>query len=191
MAYDFGSDIVVDAMRAADPSKVAEARKALQKISSEAAVSVSEANNSFAAGLNALSKAPVKADNQAEVLKKFEAVILTTFVQQMMPKNAESVFGEGLSGDMWKSQMAEKIADQLADRGGIGIAKSLLKDYQKIDGEILPLSGVRDAARAIEDARAGDGASQFLQLNELQTLLKPQVEKEREQATILSPGGLR
>jgi len=47
-------------------------------------------------------------------------------VQAMMPKDAEQVFGQGLSGDMWKSMMAGQIADVMAERGGIGIAKSLV-----------------------------------------------------------------
>jgi len=173
MAFDFGSDIVVDAMRAADPSKVAEARQVLRSFATDAAPKVSGAKADFSAGIAALNKAPVKPNHEAEVLKKFEAVVLTTFVQSMMPKNAESVFGEGLAGDMWKSQMAEKIAEQLTDRGGIGIANRLLKDYQKVDDQVLPLSGVRDAANALQDARATDGATQFLHVNELQNLLKP------------------
>ncbi len=32
-------------------------------------------------------------------------MVLQTFIQNMLPKNTEGVYGEGLSGDMWKSMM--------------------------------------------------------------------------------------
>lgn len=47
----------------------------------------------------------------------------------MMPKDAETVYGKGLSGDMWQSLLAEKIAEQVTRRGGIGIAAQLARDY--------------------------------------------------------------
>jgi peptidoglycan hydrolase FlgJ len=60
---------------------------------------------------------------------RFEALVLQTFIQSMLPKDAESVYGKGLSGDMWQSMLAEKIAEQVTQRGGIGIAARLAKDY--------------------------------------------------------------
>ena len=41
----------------------------------------------------------------------------------MLPKNAESVFGSGTAGGIWKSMLAEKLADQISRSGGIGIAQ--------------------------------------------------------------------
>jgi Rod binding domain-containing protein len=57
-----------------------------------------------------------------DAAQKFEAFVLQTFIQDMMPETAESVYGSGVSGDFWKSMMAEKIAEQVAQRGSIGIA---------------------------------------------------------------------
>ncbi len=59
----------------------------------------------------------------ADAAQKFEAFVLQTFIQEMMPETQESVFGDGISGDFWKSMMSEKIADQVAERGGLGLAK--------------------------------------------------------------------
>jgi Rod binding domain-containing protein len=75
-------------------------------------------------------------------LVQFEAFVLQDFVAAMLPEKSESVFGKGLSGDMWKSLFAEKIAAQMADRGGIGIADRLLKDFH-IEGDerLSPQSG--------------------------------------------------
>lgn len=58
----------------------------------------------------------------ADAAQKFEAFVMQSFIQEMMPETPESVFGSGISGDFWKSMMAEKIAEQVAERGNIGIA---------------------------------------------------------------------
>lgn len=57
--------------------------------------------------------------------RKFEAMVLSQFVQSMMPQKAEAVFGNGNAGQIWKSMLAEKVADQAAQAGGIGIAQRL------------------------------------------------------------------
>jgi hypothetical protein len=51
----------------------------------------------------------------------------------MMPETSESVFGSGISGDFWKSMMSEKIAEQVAERGSMGIA-----DYVR-EGHVPPV----------------------------------------------------
>ncbi|HRN88920.1 rod-binding protein [Hyphomicrobium sp.] len=57
-----------------------------------------------------------------DAAQKFEAFVLQTFIQEMMPKEAEGVFGSGVAGDFWRSMMAEKMAEQVAERGELGIA---------------------------------------------------------------------
>ncbi|QTL04302.1 rod-binding protein [Aquabacter sp. L1I39] len=61
----------------------------------------------------------------AASFRKFEAMVMSQFVQAMMPQKAEAVFGNGNAGQIWKSMLAEKIADQAARAGGIGIAQRL------------------------------------------------------------------
>lgn len=60
--------------------------------------------------------------NEPDAAQKFEAFVLQTFIQEMMPKDAEGVFGSGVAGDFWRSMMAEKMAEQVAERGELGIA---------------------------------------------------------------------
>ena len=60
--------------------------------------------------------------NEPDAAEKFEAFVLQTFIQEMMPKDAEGVFGSGVAGDFWRSMMAEKMAEQVAERGELGIA---------------------------------------------------------------------
>ncbi len=72
-----------------------------------------------------LSKTGAPATKQAEAFRQFESFILQSFIENMLPKNAESVFGSGTAGGVWKSMMAEKLADQISRSGGIGIAQKL------------------------------------------------------------------
>ncbi len=82
-------------------------------------------------------------------LVQFEAFVLQDFVSSMLPTDSENVYGKGLSGEMWQSLFAEKIAAQMAERGGIGIADRLLKDFH-IEGEARqPLQGASDPERAL------------------------------------------
>jgi Rod binding domain-containing protein len=69
-----------------------------------------------------LASRPPNAKKVADPAQKFEAFVLQTFIQEMMPEDAESVFGSGVAGGFWKSMMSEKIAEQVAARGNLGIA---------------------------------------------------------------------
>ena len=53
---------------------------------------------------------------------RFEAVVLQTFVEAMLPQEG---FGGGTAGHMWRGQMAEALADTLARSGGIGLAAQI------------------------------------------------------------------
>ncbi|MBH5391007.1 rod-binding protein [Bradyrhizobium diversitatis] len=67
----------------------------------------------------------IKAPGSGDVYRKFEAFILQTFVETMLPKESEEVFGKGTAGGVWKSMLAEQLGNQLAKGKGIGIAKQL------------------------------------------------------------------
>jgi Rod binding domain-containing protein len=60
--------------------------------------------------------------NKPDAPQDFEALVLQSFIQEMLPKKAEVVFGGGAAGDIWRSMLAEKLAAEVALRGGIGIA---------------------------------------------------------------------
>lgn len=55
--------------------------------------------------------------------EEFEAFVLQTFIQEMLPKEADNVFGSGIAGDIWKSLLSEKLAFEVAQRGDFGIAE--------------------------------------------------------------------
>jgi hypothetical protein len=58
-----------------------------------------------------------------------ESVLLKSFIDQMLPKDAVAVFGSGVAGDVWKSMLAEKIADQIAKSGALKIGGRLLASH--------------------------------------------------------------
>jgi Rod binding domain-containing protein len=66
-----------------------------------------------------------------DTFREFEAVTLSTFVEALLPKDARAVFGSGSAGEIWRSMMAEKIAAEVAEAGGIGIADELERTFAR------------------------------------------------------------
>jgi len=129
------SDIVLDVARAAEPQTLEAARARLAARSAATGTfRVGETDS----GQPASSEPRVK--KTAGPFEKFEAGVLQSFIQSMLPKDTASVYGKGLAGDMWQSLMAEQIAGQIASNGGIGIASRLLAD-RYADGETMKSIG--------------------------------------------------
>jgi len=131
------SDIVMDVARAAEPADVEAARAALARRAGSTAGTFSVDQTTSVDAGSVLSRATAdkaEAANPAKKFQRFEAMVLQTFIQNMMPKDAEGVYGKGLAGDMWKSQLSEQLANVMAARGGIGIARSMLADHY-LDGK--------------------------------------------------------
>ena len=128
MAISPPSDIVLDVARAAEPATLETARA---RLASRAAAMASGLAEAFSVGETG---APLSRETSTDGATPksyvdFEAMVLQTFVQSMMPKDAEDVYGEGMAGDMWKSMMSQQLGTVMADRGGIGIADSLIKGH--------------------------------------------------------------
>jgi Rod binding domain-containing protein len=66
--------------------------------------------------------------------QEFEAFVLQSFIEAMLPRNAESVFGSGTSGAFWKSMLAEQLAKELTRSGGVGIARLIAPDNEQSGG---------------------------------------------------------
>ncbi|WP_208646373.1 rod-binding protein [Mesorhizobium waimense] len=169
MAISPPSDIVLDVARAVEPADIEAARTALAKRAGGVSGTFSVDTAASAGAGSILSRATADAagaTNPAEKFQRFEAMVLQTFIQNMMPKDTEGVYGKGLAGDMWKSQLAEHMADVMAARGGIGIAKSLLADHY-MDGKRMvpvgPVSGGPDKAEIDQQTRLSTSMVQELQ----------------------------
>lgn len=57
------------------------------------------------------------AARSSKAYQQFEAFVLQTFIEAMLPKDSTNVFGQGIAGETWKSMMAEKIASEVAGTG--------------------------------------------------------------------------
>ncbi len=116
-------DIVLNVARAADPAKAAAAKERLQAKSGVTA--------SFSAVFdsNSVQTSKASANAPSDVEKKFEAMVLQNFMQSLLPEETSAVYGEGLAGEMWRSMLAQQLSETLAEKGGIGIARNVLRDY--------------------------------------------------------------
>jgi peptidoglycan hydrolase FlgJ len=138
------SDLVLDVLRAADPTEVQAAQSKLKATRAAfAANSLAAAGTGFSSAVELLdgaaSKSSIQTSNKTtsksvempEEYRKFEASILQNFVNSMMPKEGEEVYGKGSAGEFWQSMMSEQIADQMSKNGGIGIAEQVFSQQLK------------------------------------------------------------
>ena len=163
------SDIVLDVARAADPADIQQARAQLMQRASVGAEPFSVAN----AAILSRTAQQNPPNSSAENFKQFEAMVLQTFIQNMLPKDTEGVYGKGLAGDMWKSQLAEHLADVVADNGGIGIAKSLAAEHYLDGKRKVPIGKVSTSPQKSEideQARLSTSLVQEFQMKVARTL---------------------
>ena len=111
------SQVALDAMRPPALPEIAAAHAELARRPA--------ANAAFNVGGKGSAEAPSEAARAAatESFRRFEAMVLQTFIQNMLPKDGAAVYGKGMAGDLGKSLLAEKVAGVKARRGGIGITK--------------------------------------------------------------------
>jgi Rod binding domain-containing protein len=116
--------------------------------------------------MNALSLLPAPVDptqsaqatSTADLLKRgqihktaqnFEASFLTTMYETMFSSvPTDSAFGGGPGEDMWKGFLAEAMAKQTSQRGGIGVATAVEKEMLKLQGLTAPSSASAVATSA-------------------------------------------
>jgi Rod binding domain-containing protein len=125
------SDIVFDVAKAADPQKY---RQAVEKLAGVGGASAEIAElgvsqQAFPPAPGAVSSpAPRKTEPPANAYQQFEAYFLQTFVESMLPKDSNALFGSGPAGNIWRSMLAEHLAGNLAKSAEFGIAKKLAEN---------------------------------------------------------------
>ncbi|WP_045834936.1 rod-binding protein [Hyphomicrobium sp. 99] len=62
-----------------------------------------------------------------EAGQKFEALYLRQMLEEWMPKDSDTLFGEGTAGTVWRSMMVDSLATTLSKSGTIGIAPMIFK----------------------------------------------------------------
>lgn len=140
MAISPPSDLILDVVRAADPTDVQAAQAKLKaNRAAFAATSLADAGAGFGAAVERLStpgtsagldnvRSKVKAAQVPESFRQFEAVVLQNFVKEMLPSDSEEIYGKGSAGEIWKSMMAEQFGQVISKSGGVGIAEQMFAD---------------------------------------------------------------
>ena len=145
MAIQPPSDIILDVARAADPGRARAAADRLRTLAlappdqaptfdamMEAAIRPAPhpGRSDSAAVLRRMENASALRNGgsagEPPAYRRFEAFVLQTFVEAVLPKDTDGIFGKGMSGSVWRSMFAEQIAGQIAKAGGIGIADAVL-----------------------------------------------------------------
>ncbi|MGP9813352.1 rod-binding protein [Rhodopseudomonas sp. NSM] len=139
------NDLIVDVMAAADPAAQRIAASRLERMASDhsfvatvdqLADQAATIGRAATAGADLPARSTTaeiagrasivdKAGGDRAVYRKFEAFVLQMFVESMLPKNADDLFGKGTAGSVWRSMLAEQIGNEMARGNGIGIAKQL------------------------------------------------------------------
>lgn len=172
MALDPPTDIVMEVARAADPTRAAEVA---QRLSALAAVSPG-AGGDFATMLKAAGAtpglgaaattlptglanmrstlamaSPPATDKASKAATQFESVLINSFVSEMLPKDATQAYGQGTAGEMWRSLLSEKVSDEIAKSGSLGLSRRLFAGHAT--GAAAALS---HATHAAVGARSGE-----------------------------------
>lgn len=134
MGVSLPSDLVVDVMRNADPSRLKGALAKLQSLGGPADGETSFASvlaaqpERWGKGVNSLfspagtpASAPPAASAEAgSAYAGFEQMVLRNLLEQLLPDAGSGAFGNGTSAAIWRSLAADQLANVYAQAGGIG-----------------------------------------------------------------------
>jgi peptidoglycan hydrolase FlgJ len=136
------TDLVTEVAKAADPTRRNAAVARLSEMSNASPNSVDGFSNLVAdnrkpldspkpiglappIAVNAASTSGPSSIRPGDATQKFEAFIIQSCLETILPKSEGGFFGRGTAGDVWRSMIAEQIGDQIAKAGGLGIRKLL------------------------------------------------------------------
>lgn len=137
MGVSLPSDLIVDVMRNADPSRVKGAVAKLQSLGGPAEggtsfVSVLEAQphpwgGSAGSLFSPVSPAavPGSTSEAGSAYAGFEQMVLRNLLEQLLPDAESGAFGTGPSAAIWRSLAADQFANVYAQAGGVGIGSML------------------------------------------------------------------
>ncbi len=167
------SDIVLDVARNADADLAASATRRLGALAATKPMDVQSFGSALDGvspklsvggdsklGMPRLTRPPQavssRPEREKDVALQFEASVLSAFVNEALPKNMSSYYGQGTSGEIWKSMLSDQIAHQLAKSGSLGIARHLFATHPL--NEAAGPTALRAAAdREFHDAEQTSG----------------------------------
>lgn len=194
MAINPPSDIVLGVANAADPQKLRAAAAQLALAQGNAAGAANaglagaggdvagaggdvagasfasaapKAQPVFAPQTDAAAAQRSPAKRTPDAYTKFEAFLVQTFVESMLPQDAPDVYGSGIAGKIWKSMLAEHLANEMAKSTSFGIAERIAKHREGANpdkpGAVSPAGASASAANpsvmseAASSAKHGSG----------------------------------
>jgi len=143
MGFNPSTDVILEVLNAADPSRASLAAERLQALAvgktpaADFSASLDKAGASARpsqpAGLAdaraSLAQGAQAPDKTARAKTEFEAMALGPFVNEILPKETSGLFGGGAAGDMWRSMLADEIARQIAKSGALGLSRRLFATH--------------------------------------------------------------
>jgi flagellar protein FlgJ len=180
MAFNPRTDVVMEVLSAADPSRASLAAQRLSALADSNApapdfstdleraagspTAIPAPLENAADARSRLAEIPGGPDKLGRAKTQFEAMMLNSFVGELLPKDASAVFGQGTAGDMWRSMLAEQVSLQIAKSGKLGLARRLFATPQpgeaaKAAGEAAQMSA--NILSAPVDAELDNGAVMF------------------------------
>jgi hypothetical protein len=135
IAPQLPSDIVMDVIAAADPGQSVEASNKLAGLSqgllpgpTSPVGGLAGLREKLSASTTQIEPASFTTDSRKVVAHRdFEATVLRSFFETMLPKPEGGFYGQGTAGNVWRSMNADYLAQEFAKTGGIGIAQQLDK----------------------------------------------------------------
>lgn len=141
------TDLVIDVGRAADPSKRAAAIQRLERLSSPGpdagSLPASHPDHFIFTNIHPTLSSSRPSDrlnidagrpDSVSAVKKFEAFLLQTWLEVLLPKIDGGAYGNDHAGGVWRTLMAEQLGDQLAKSDCLGISR-LIDHSSTIDKE--------------------------------------------------------
>ena len=151
MAFSPKTDVILEVASAADPSRASLAAQRLNAIAGSNATPADFVSslNQVAGVVSAPPPIPGGADARSRLAEaasgpeklgkaktQFEAMMLSSFVSELLPKDTGEVFGQGMAGDMWRSMLAEQVSTQIAKSGKLGLARRLFATHEATRGAL-------------------------------------------------------
>jgi peptidoglycan hydrolase FlgJ len=138
MAINPGVDLLSEALLAADPRQAKAAEERLARIAAQDGASAVPFESLLASPYSSDQALPPEPLPPARMTnsgllsvktgkpyEQFEVTVLKTFFEAMLPQKANAVYGSGFAGGVWKSWLAQSLAEAAGNAGGIGIARLL------------------------------------------------------------------
>lgn len=130
------SDIILDVARAADPAK---SRIAAEKLSRGEPVGRTMSGSFDHVFLHSTSGPPTPAgqsridrdsshplslaNSRSKAYKGLEQLVLRNLVEAMLPSGPATFFGTGMAGDIWRSLLADQLAEGIGKTVDLGISR--------------------------------------------------------------------